>query len=231
MLLHSTPPDPVLVIMGVSGAGRSTVAGLLAGALGWDLAEGDDMHPAANIEKMAAGHPLDDADRWPWLARVAEWIRARTAADRPGIVTSSALNRSYRDVLRGPSVVFVYLAGSRALIARRLAARQGHFMPAELLDSQFVTLEPPGPDEQAITVDITGSPSTEAAQILQMLQSAGPSGAGDAMTGDPAIARAVVGTSGSQRTGQFAVTGSLVMVGSIASAQLANGSMRGEGDR
>jgi len=118
---------------------------------------------------MAAGHPLDDADRWPWLARVAEWIRVRTAADRPGIVTSSALKRSYRDVLRGPSVVFVYLAGSRDVIARRLAARQGHFMPAALLESQFVTLEPPGPDEQAITVDITGSPSIEAARILQTL--------------------------------------------------------------
>jgi gluconokinase len=169
MPLHSTPPEPVLVIMGVSGSGKSTVAGLLAGRLGWDLAEGDDMHPAANIAKMAAGHPLDDADRWPWLARVAEWIRVRTAADRPGIVTSSALKRSYRDVLRGPSVVFVYLAGSRDLIARRLAARQGHFMPAELLDSQFAALEPPDPDEQAITVHITGSPSTEVAKILQTL--------------------------------------------------------------
>jgi gluconokinase len=169
MTFHSTPPEPVLVIMGVSGGGKSTVAGLLAGRLGWDLAEGDDMHPAANIAKMAAGHPLDDADRWPWLARVAEWIRVRTAADRPGIVTCSALKRSYRDVLRGPSVVFVYLAGSRELIARRVAARQGHFMPAELLDSQFAALEPPGPDEHAITVDITGSPSTEASQILQAL--------------------------------------------------------------
>ena len=169
MTLHSTPPEPVLVIMGVSGGGKSTVAGLLAGRLGWDLAEGDDMHPAANIAKMAAGRPLDDADRWPWLARVAEWIRMRTAADRPGIVTCSALKRSYRDVLRGPSVVFVYLAGSRELIARRVAARQGHFMPAALLDSQFAALEPPGPDEHAITVDVTGSPSAEAAQILQKL--------------------------------------------------------------
>jgi gluconokinase/shikimate kinase len=169
MTFHSTPPEPVLVIMGVSGGGKSTVAGLLAGRLGWDLAEGDDMHPAANIAKMAAGHPLDDADRWPWLARVAEWIRGRTAADRPGIVTCSALKRSYRDVLRGPSVVFVYLAGSRELIARRLAARQGHFMPAALLDSQFAALEPPGPDEQAVTLDITGSPSTEAEQILHTL--------------------------------------------------------------
>jgi gluconokinase len=169
MTFHSTPSEPVLVIMGVSGGGKSTVAGLLAGRLGWDLAEGDDMHPAANIAKMAAGHPLDDADRWPWLARVAEWIQVRTAADRPGIVTCSALKRSYRDVLRGPNVVFVYLAGSRELIARRIAARQGHFMPAALLDSQFTDLEPPGPDEQAITVDVSGSPADEAAQVLRTL--------------------------------------------------------------
>ena len=174
MAVQSPPTEPVLVIMGVSGGGKSTVAGLLAGRLGWDLAEGDDMHPAANIAKMAAGHPLDDADRWPWLARVAEWIRARTANGRPGIVTCSALKRSYRDVLRGPDVVFVYLAGSRELIARRLAARHGHFMPPALLDSQFATLEPPGPDEQAITVNITGSPETEAAHVIQTLDLQAP---------------------------------------------------------
>jgi gluconokinase len=169
MPFHSTPIQPVLVIMGVSGSGKSTVAGLLAGRLGWDLAEGDDMHPAANIAKMTAGHPLDDADRWPWLARVAEWIRARTDHGRPGIVTSSALKRSYRDKLRGPSVVFVYLAGSRELIARRLAARHGHFMPPALLDSQFAALEPPGPDEQAITVHITNSAASEADYVIRTL--------------------------------------------------------------
>ncbi len=160
---------PVLVIMGVSGCGKSTVAGLLAGRLGWDLAEGDDMHPAANIAKMAAGHPLTDEDRWPWLARVAEWIRAHTTAHRPGIVTCSALKRSYRDVLRGDDVIFVYLAASRELIARRLAARHGHFMPAALLDSQFAALEPPGPDEQAITVDVSGSPNHTASLIMAAL--------------------------------------------------------------
>ena len=169
MALQDTPTEPVLVIMGVSGGGKSTVAGLLAGSLGWDLAEGDDMHPAANIAKMAAGHPLEDADRWPWLARVAEWIHARTANGRPGIVTCSALKRSYRDKLRGPSVVFVYLAGSRDLIARRIAARHGHFMPAALLESQFATLEPPGPDEQAITVDITDSAASEAGYVIRTL--------------------------------------------------------------
>jgi gluconokinase/shikimate kinase len=158
-----------LVIMGVSGCGKSTVAGLLAGRLGWDLAEGDDMHPAANIAKMASGVPLDDVDRWPWLARIAEWIHARTAVGRPGIVTCSALKRSYRDVLRDPRVVFVHLTGSRELIAKRLAARHGHFMPTSLLDSQFATLEPPDPDEQAITVSITGSPELEAARIIDAI--------------------------------------------------------------
>jgi gluconokinase len=160
---------PVLVIMGVAGCGKSTVAGLLAGRLGWDLAEGDDMHSAANVAKMAAGHPLTDDDRRPWLAQVAAWIHEHTAAHRPGIVTCSALKHSYRDVLRGDGVVFVYLASSRELIGRRLAARHGHFMPAALLDSQFATLEPPGPDEHAITVDVTGSPDQTASQIMAML--------------------------------------------------------------
>lgn len=160
---------PVLVIMGVAGCGKSTVAGLLAGRLGWDLAEGDDMHSAANIEKMAAGHPLTDEDRQPWLARVAAWIREHTTAHRPGIITCSALKRSYRDVLRGDGVVFVYLAASRELIARRLAARHGHFMPVALMDSQFAALEPPGADENAITVDVSGSPDQTASLIMAAL--------------------------------------------------------------
>src|SRR5215475_14326101 len=162
----SNSDTPVLVIMGVAGSGKSTVAGLLAGRLGWDLAEGDDMHPAASIAKMAAGHPLTDEDRWPWLARVAEWIRVHTAAHRPGIVTCSALRRSYRDVLRGDGVAFVYLAASRELIARRLAARHGHFMPLALMDSQFAALEPPGADENAITVDVSDSPDHTASLII-----------------------------------------------------------------
>ena len=161
---------PVLVLMGVSGCGKSTVAGVLAGRLGWELAEGDDMHPKANVEKMAAGHPLQDADRWPWLERVAAWISTRTADDRPGIVTCSALKRRYRDVLRGDRVVFVYLAGTREQIAARLAVRHGHFMPAGLLDSQFADLEPPAPDERSITVDIGGAPDGEAAEIIRRLE-------------------------------------------------------------
>ena len=160
---------PVLVLMGVSGSGKSTTAGVLAGRLGWDLEEGDDMHPAANIAKMAAGLPLDDDDRRPWLELVAAWIREHTDAGRPGIVTCSALKRRYRDVLRGDQVVFVLLAGTREQIAARLAARHGHFMPSALLDSQFAALEEPGPDENAIRVDITDTPAEQAEQIIARL--------------------------------------------------------------
>jgi gluconokinase/shikimate kinase len=160
---------PVVVLMGVSGCGKSAVAGVLAGRLGWDLAEGDDLHPAANVEKMASGHPLDDEDRRPWLARIAEWIGRHTDAGQPGIVTCSALKKRYRDVLRGEHVVFVYLAGTKEQISRRLAARHGHFMPATLLDSQFDDLEPPTPDENAITVDITPSSSELADEIVGRL--------------------------------------------------------------
>jgi gluconokinase len=169
-MVKGSPGQPlVLVLMGVSGCGKSTVAGLLAGRLGWDFEEGDDLHPAANVEKMASGHPLDDEDRWPWLANVAEWIGERTDAGRPGIITCSALKKSYRDVLRGERVVFVYLAGTREQIARRLAARHGHYMPASLLDSQFDALEPPTPEESSITVEVGAGSSVESDQIISRL--------------------------------------------------------------
>jgi gluconokinase/shikimate kinase len=169
---------PVLVLMGVSGCGKSTVAALLAGRLSWDFEEGDELHPPANVAKMASGHPLNDDDRRPWLALIAAWIRERTDAGQPGIITCSALKRSYRDILRGDRVVFVYLAGTRELIAKRLAARHGHFMPAALLDSQFADLEPPAPDENAVTVDISVGGSAEADEIIARLHlSASPSGA------------------------------------------------------
>ena len=160
---------PVLVLMGVSGSGKSTVAAILAGRLGWDFEEGDDMHPPANVAKMAAGHPLDDEDRWPWLDKVAAWIRQHAEAGRPGIITCSALKKSYRDVLRGDQVVFVYLAGARERIAERMAARLGHFMSVAMLDSQLETVEPPTPDERAITIDITGSAAEEAEKIIERL--------------------------------------------------------------
>ncbi|TSD95644.1 gluconokinase [Skermania sp. ID1734] len=161
----------VLVVMGVSGSGKSTLGRLLAQRLGWDFQEGDDLHPAANIAKMPAGIPLTDADRWPWLDRVAAWIRERLEAGQSGVVACSALKRSYRDVLRGKGVRFVYLHGERDAIAARLAARRGHYMPAALLDSQFAALEPPQPDEGAITVNIAASPETEADAVLADLRS------------------------------------------------------------
>jgi gluconokinase len=169
-IVNASPGQPlVLVLMGVSGCGKSTVAGLLAGRLGWEFEEGDDLHPAANVDKMASGHQLDDEDRWPWLAKVAEWIGEHVDAGRPGIVTCSALKRSYRDVLRRERVVFVYLAGTREQIARRLAARHGHYMPASLLDSQFDALEPPTPDENSITIDIAAGSSVESDVIMRRL--------------------------------------------------------------
>ena len=163
------PPPPVLVLMGVSGCGKSTVAALLAGRLGWDFEEGDDLHPAANVQKMAAGHALDDEDRKPWLAKVAAWISEHTDAGRPGVITCSALKRSYRDVLRGDRVVFVYLSGTHDQIAERLAARHGHYMPSSLLDSQFAALEPPTPDENSLTLDIAASSTALADQIVEQL--------------------------------------------------------------
>jgi len=166
---NSDGQQPVLVVMGVSGSGKSTVAGILAGQLGWDLEEGDDLHPAANVARMASGQPLTDDDRWPWLDTVAAWITDHTTAGIPGIITCSALKRSYRDRMRGPNVVFVHLAGSKDQIGRRLAARSDHFMPPTLLDSQLTTLEPPGPDENTLVVDVGRRPAEEAADIIRRL--------------------------------------------------------------
>jgi gluconokinase len=156
--------------MGVSGAGKSTIATLVAHRLGWEVAEGDDLHPAANIRKLAEGHPLTDADRAPWLAAVAAWIDDHIATGRSGVITCSALRRSYRDTLRRPQVVFVYLAGTREQLAARLAARSGHFMPAALLDSQLAALEPPSVDEHAITVDVGDAPDRTASEIIDWLR-------------------------------------------------------------
>lgn len=161
--------QPVLVVMGVSGSGKSTVASLLATRLGWDFEEGDELHPAANVAKMAAGHPLTDADRWPWLRRVAAWITDHTASGRPGVITCSALRRGYRDLLRGDHVVFVYLTGDREQIAQRISERHGHYMPTSLLDSQFATLEPPAADECAIGLDVAATPSELAAEVIERL--------------------------------------------------------------
>jgi gluconokinase len=169
MTTHPTDQQPVLVIMGVSGSGKSTVAGILAGQLGWDLEEGDDLHPPANVAKMSAGTPLTDQDRWPWLDKVAEWITEHTAAGLPGIITCSALKRIYRDRMRGDHVIFVHLTGDRDTINQRISARQDHFMPPALLDTQIATLEPPGPDENVLEVNLGRPPAEEAAEIITRL--------------------------------------------------------------
>ena len=161
--------QPVLVIMGVSGSGKSTIAGILAGQLGWDLEEGDDLHPPANVAKMAAGQPLTDDDRWPWLAKVSAWITDHTTAGIPGIITCSALKRIYRDRMRGPNVVFVHLAGSTDQIGQRLAARTDHFMPTTLLDSQCRRWNHPGRDENTLSVDVGRKPAEVAAEIIRRL--------------------------------------------------------------
>ena len=159
----------VLVVMGVSGTGKSTVAGILADRLGWELAEGDDLHPLENVAKMRAGTPLTDEDRWPWLDTVAAWVHAHTEAGEPGIITCSALRRVYRDRLRGPGVVFVHLAGSREEIAAQMSRRAGHYRPLSLLDSQLATLEPLEPDEAAVVVGVDQSLEDEVGEILLKL--------------------------------------------------------------
>ncbi|HLJ22140.1 MAG TPA: ribose-5-phosphate isomerase A, partial [Stellaceae bacterium] len=162
---------PILVVMGVSGAGKTTIARELAARLGWSFEEGDSLHPESNVAKMHAGIPLTDADREPWLEAVAAWIDGQRAKRLPGIITCSALKRSYRDIIIGnrPEARLVYLRGSRSLIAERLAGRHGHFMPAGLLQSQIDTLEEPGPDEDPLTVDIGPSPDRVAQEIIRLL--------------------------------------------------------------
>jgi gluconokinase len=145
----------VLVLMGVSGSGKTTVGVQLARRLRWAFKEGDDLHPAGNVAKMRAGEALSDADREPWLAAVAAWIDAWIGQGVRGVITCSALKRSYRDQLAGgrPALAFVFLHAPEAVLAARLARRRGHFMPAALLKSQLATLEAPTPDEGVITVE------------------------------------------------------------------------------
>lgn len=161
----------VLVVMGVSGSGKSTVGSLLAARLGWEYADADRFHSEANVAKMDAGIALTDADRWPWLEAIAAWIEEVRRDGRHGVVGCSALKRSYRDLLAGgrTDVRIVYLKGDEALIASRLAARHGHFMPPRLLRSQFETLEEPQPDEQTIAVEIAAPPQEIVARIVAAL--------------------------------------------------------------
>lgn len=161
----------VLVLMGVSGCGKTTIGERLAERLGYPFQEGDRLHPPANVAKMAAGTPLDDADRAPWLAAVAAWIDAHRLAGKGGVISCSALKRAYREILASarPDVRLVYLRGSRETIHRRLADRVGHFMPASLLASQFATLEEPLPGERPIVVEIDRPPDEIVALILGQL--------------------------------------------------------------
>jgi len=153
---------PVIVVMGVSGVGKTTVARLLAHRLGLPYAEADDFHPAANIAKMSAGIPLDDQDREPWLRALGAWLGERAGAGTGGVVTCSALKRSYRDILRDacPEAFFLHLTGSHELVGDRIAHRTGHFMPPSLLDSQYATLEPLQADESGAVLDVDADPDT-----------------------------------------------------------------------
>ncbi len=173
-------PPSVLAAMGVSGSGKMTVAALLAGRLKRTIEDGDDLHPAANVDKMHAGIPLNDQDRWPWLRAVAAWIDERQALGGHGVVACSALRRAYRDVPRSgrPDVGLVHLKGDRGLISRRQAARDGHFMPTGLMRSRSATLEEPKADEGAVVVSVEGRPQDIAEAALGTIDAVLPTGRG-----------------------------------------------------
>ena len=152
--MHLSTHPPLVVVMGVSGSGKTTVGAALAQRLSVPFADADDFHPPANIAKMTAGRPLDDRDRYPWLETIAGWLAAH--ADQGGVVSCSALKRSYRAILtsQAPQSVFVHLHGERDVVAARVAGRPGHFMPAALVNSQFDTLEPLASDESGVVIDL-----------------------------------------------------------------------------
>ena len=168
-------PAVVVVMMGVSGSGKTTIAKGVAERLGWEVLEGDTYHPPVNIEKMSRGIPLDDSDRLPWLNAIAATIDQLLAEGRSAVVACSALKRSYRKILIGPRkhVVLVYLQGSPALISERVAARKGHFMPPALLDSQFADLQEPGPDENPIVVSVAPQPPAIIDAVITAMQQRG----------------------------------------------------------
>ena len=176
--MNSSRPDassarhPLVVVMGVSGSGKSTVGAELARVLQVPFADADDFHPAADVAKMAKGIALTDDDRWPWLDATGSWLARHT--DTGAVLTCSSLKRSYRDALRSraPTLMLLYLRGDRSVIHARLAARLHHFMPVSLLDSQFATLEPPDADERAVTVDVSDPPDDIVGAFLSALTDA-----------------------------------------------------------
>ncbi len=161
----------IVVAMGVCGSGKTSVGKVIASRMNWPFIEGDDLHPPANKAKMAAGVPLTDADRWPWLDRIADRMRAIDKAGGSAVVACSALRKAYRDRLRGSGVDlrFLHLTGDANLIRQRMESRSGHFMPADLLDSQLATLEPARPDEDLYEVDISGTVSDLAEAAIRSL--------------------------------------------------------------
>jgi gluconokinase len=160
----------IVIMAGVSGSGKTTVGALLASRLGWRFADADGFHPAANVEKMRAGIPLTDDDRWPWLRAIAAWMDERIARGEPAVITCSALKRSYRDLLLDgrPGAWMIFLAADRQLLARRLAARHGHFFPGQLLGTQFDALEPPQPGERVLSVVPAEDPAATVDAILAL---------------------------------------------------------------
>ena len=161
----------VIVVMGVSGSGKSTIAAALAARLGWAYEDADWFHPPSNIEKMHSGQALTDDDRWPWLQGIAAWIDATRKAGGRGVIACSALKRAYRDVLVNDrrDVRIVYLKGERELIAHRFALRHGHFMPASLLESQFATLQEPREDEHPIVLSTDAPPPDIVDRVIERL--------------------------------------------------------------
>ena len=168
-------PATHLVVMGVAGSGKSTIAAALSRQLGWACAEADEFHPQSNIDKMSQGTPLQDEDRWPWLQQIQDWMTGQARAGRSTVLTCSALKRSYRRLLSEAEgrVVFIHLHGEAALISERMQGREGHFMPPTLLPSQLATLEPLSPEELAegsLRLDISRSPEQLIGAILAALK-------------------------------------------------------------
>ena len=164
-------PPCVILVMGVTSSGKSTVGEKLAKILHWNFRDADSFHPPANVAKMSAGQPLDDTDRQPWLAAIAAFIDHSIAENHPAIVTCSALKRAYRSVIIGnrSQIRLVHLVGDKALIGRRMAERRNHFMPTSLLDSQFATLEAPQADEHPLNISIDAEPDAIVATIVAQL--------------------------------------------------------------